>query len=101
MEALTLILVEAIGALLAKPAVAFINAKADRMPLSFRVEIDEDRFNGAASAEAADLWEVVSDSAAATLAKALGIETDSVKNASDLLLDKAKDALDKWRKKKQ
>ena len=33
--------------------------------------------------------------------KALGIETDSVKNASDLLLDKAKDALDKWRKKKQ
>ena len=88
-------------ALLAKPAVAFINAKADRMPLSFRVEIDEDRFNGAASAEAADLWEVVSDSAAATLAKALGIETDSVKNASDLLLDKAKDALDKWRKKKQ
>ncbi len=86
-------------ALLAKPAVAFINAKGDRVPLSFRVEIDENRFDGAASAEAAGLWEVVSDSAASTLAKSLGIETDAVKDSSDKLLEKAKDILDKWRKK--
>lgn len=90
----------AIMALLAKPAVAFINAQGERVPLSFRVEIDENRFDGAASAEAAGLWEVVSDSAAATLAKALGLETDSVKDTGDVLLDKAKEALDKWRKKK-
>jgi len=90
----------ALMALLAKPAVAFINAKRDRVPLSFRVEMDENRFNGATSAEAAGLWEVVSDSAAATLAKALGIDSDAVKGTSDKLLDKAKDALDKWRKKK-
>lgn len=87
-------------ALLARPAVAFINAKGDHVPLSFPVEIDENRFDGAASAEAAGLWDVVSDSAAATLAKTLGIETDSVKGAGGELLDKAKDALDKWRKKK-
>lgn len=87
-------------ALLAKPAVAFINAKAERVPLSFRVELDEERFDGAASAEAAGLWEVVADSAAATFAKMLGLDTDSVKGTSEQLLDKAKDALDKWRKKK-
>ena len=86
-------------AILAKPAVAFINAKAERVPLSFRVEIDENRFDGAASAEAAGLWEVVSDSAAATLAKELGIETDTVKDAGDKAVEKAKELLDKWRKK--
>lgn len=88
-------------ALLAKPAVAFINAKGDRVPLSFRVEIDEDRFNGAASAEAAGLWQVVGDSAAATLAKMLGIETDTVQAAGATALDAAKAALEKWRKKKK
>ena len=87
-------------ALLAKPAIAFINAKADRVPLSFRVELDENRFDGAASAEAAGLWQVVADSAAATLAELLGLDSDQVKDTGEQLLDKAKDALDKWRKKK-
>jgi hypothetical protein len=87
-------------ALLAKPAVAFINAKGERVPLSFRVEIDEDRFDGAASAEAAGLWQVVGDSAAATLAKVLGIETDTVQEVGGAALKKAKGLLDKWRNKK-
>ncbi|HEX3132085.1 MAG TPA: hypothetical protein VHX44_00715 [Planctomycetota bacterium] len=87
--------------LLAEPAVAFINAKGERVPLSFRVEIDEDRFDGAASAEAAGLWQVVSDSAAATLGKMLGIKTDAVKEVGGTVLDAAKEALEKWRKKKK
>jgi hypothetical protein len=86
-------------ALLAKPAVAFINATGERVPLSFRVEIDENRFHGTSSAEAAGLWTVVSDSAAATLAKVLGIETETVKDVRDQAVDKAKSLLDKLRKK--
>lgn len=82
-------------ALLAKPAVAFINAKGERVPLSFRVEIDENCFNGAASAEAAGLWQVVSDSAASTLAKALGIETEAVKDVREQAIEKAKSLVDK------
>jgi hypothetical protein len=88
-------------ALMAKPAAAFINAKGDRVPLSFRVEIDEDRFDGATSAEAAGLWQVVGDSATATLAKMLGIKTDTVKDVGETALDAAKAALDQWRKKKK
>jgi hypothetical protein len=87
-------------ALLAKPAAAFINAKAERVPLSFRVEIDENRFHGTASAEAAGLWQVVADSAAATLAKELGIETDTVKDVGGKAVEKAKELLERWRKKK-
>jgi hypothetical protein len=85
-------------ALLAKPAVAFINAKGDRVPLSFRVEIDENRFQGTSSAEAAGLWQVVSDSAASTLAKALGIETETVQDIRDRAVEKTKKLLDKLRK---
>jgi uncharacterized lipoprotein YmbA len=85
-------------ALLAKPAVAFINAKGDRVPLSFRVEIDENRFQGTSSAEAAGLWQVVSDSAASTLAKALGIETETVQDIRDRAVEKTKQLLDKLRK---
>ena len=87
-------------ALLAKPVVAFINAKGDRVPLSFTVTIDEDRFDNTASAEAAGLWTVVNDSLAATFGKKLGIETDTIKDLEEKAIDKAKDVLEKWRKKK-
>jgi hypothetical protein len=90
----------AMMALLAKPAVAFINANGERVPLSFRVEIDENRFDGAASAEAAGLWHVVADSAAATLAKVLGVDTDAVKDTGTMIREGAKGILDHWRKKK-
>jgi hypothetical protein len=86
-------------ALLAKPVVAFINAKGDRVPLSFTVTIDEDRFDNTASAEAAGLWTVVNDSLAATFGKKLGIETDTMKTIEEKAIDKARDMLEKWRKK--
>ena len=87
-------------ALLEKPLVAFINAKGDRVPLSFTVTIDEDRFDNTASAEAAGLWEIVSDSFAATFGKKFGIEPDTIKDLEEIVIDKAKDVLEKWRKKK-
>jgi hypothetical protein len=87
-------------ALLEKPLVAFINAKGDRVPLSFTVTIDENRFDGTASAEAAGLWKIVRDSLAATLGKKFGIEPDTIKNFEEKAIDKAKDVLEKWRKKK-
>ncbi len=86
-------------ALLEKPLVAFINAKGDQLPLSFTVTIDENRFEGTASAEAAGLWKIVSDSLAATFGKKLGIEPDTVKDLEEKAIDKAKEVLEKWRKK--
>lgn len=70
------------------------------MPLSFTVTIDENRFDGTTSAEAAGLWKIVSDSFAATLGKKFGIEPDNIKDLEEKVIDKAKDVLEKWRKKK-
>ena len=87
-------------ALFEKPLVAFINAKGDRVPLSFTVSIDENRFDGTASAESAGLWKVVSDSLAATFGKKLGIEPETIKDLKEKAFDKAKDVLEKWRNKR-
>jgi len=87
-------------ALLGGPAVRFINEQSGSIPLSFQVVIDENRFEGAASAEAAGLWQGVADSLAATLGQMLGIKPKAIKSAGGTALDAAKGVLERWRQKR-
>lgn len=88
-------------ALLSKAVVLYINTKGERVPLAFTMEIDENNFDGTATAAAAGLWDTAADALALTLGKELGIETDAVKDAGKGALDISKGLLEKWRKKKQ
>ncbi len=81
------------------PAVAFINGQSASIPLAFQVAIDEQRFHGAASAEAAGLWQVIADSAVTTLGEKLGIAPEALRAAGATVLDAAKEVLNRWRQK--
>lgn len=85
-------------ALLGEPVVAFINDQSASIPLSFHVAIDENRFQGAASAEAAGMWQVIAETVAASLAEKLGIDIKGVKDVGGMIWGGAKDVLDRWRK---
>jgi hypothetical protein len=84
---------------LAQPAIAYLNGAGQHLPLSFTVEIPEDRFDGAASWEAAGLWQLVGDACAVTLAKHAGIDPDRIKALGRSAAEKAREALDRWRTK--
>jgi hypothetical protein len=84
---------------LAKPVITYINGAGLRLPLSFTAEISEDRFEFATSWAAAGLWQVVADACAVTLAKQLGLDPDRIKALGRSAAEKAREALDRWRKK--
>jgi hypothetical protein len=84
---------------LARPVITYINGAGQRLPLSFTVEISEDRFDFAASSEAADLWQAVGDACAITLAKHLGLDPDRIKALGQSAAEKAREAVERWRRK--
>jgi hypothetical protein len=84
---------------LAQPAITYIDGGGPRLPLSFTAEIAEDRFDFAASWEAAGLWQQVADGYAITLGKAVHLDPDLIKALGRSAAEKARDALDRWRRK--
>ncbi|MCY2990115.1 MAG: hypothetical protein NTY19_19915 [Planctomycetota bacterium] len=81
----------------AKPAVAFLNKHALRLPLEFEVAIDRERFRFAASPQAAGLGRTVGDALAAELGRLAGIKPEAIKQAAAEGWTQFKDFLDKRR----
>jgi hypothetical protein len=81
------------------PAMAYIKAKAGTLPLRFTLELEEKRFDGALSAEAAGTWKIVGDSLAASFGREFGLDPDLVKKIGRGLLDFTNYEMQHWRKR--
>lgn len=86
--------------LFGKPAVAYLNGQSASIPLSFQGAIDEQRFHGVTSAEAAGMWQVIADSVVATLGEQLDIDPVALRPTGGAVFDAAKEVLDRWRQKR-
>ena len=84
----------------ATPIVGYFNSRGNSQTISFTLTIDQNRFDGAASADAAGLWDAAADALAKDLAKRLETDPEKVKAFGRGARDVSKDLLDRWRKKK-
>jgi hypothetical protein len=78
---------------------AYLAAKGGELAFAFSLDIDPDRFDGAASLDAVGLWEILAPAVAAGVAKELGWSPEEVERSRRLLTGAAKAMLDHWRKR--